>query len=31
LCEAEKIAENWQGMTFTWAICQFQRDIWNKF
>lgn len=27
LCEAEKIAGTWQGMTSTWAICQFQRDI----
>lgn len=31
LREAGKIAETWQGMTFTWAICQFQRDIWSKF
>lgn len=31
LCEVEKIAETWQGMTFTWAICQFQGDVWSEF
>lgn len=31
LCEVEKIAETWQEMTFTWAICQFQRDVWSEF
>lgn len=30
LCETEKIAGTWQGMTSTWAICQFQRDIWSE-